>query len=81
MYFINVKMKKPSLCYCFTWIIFIELNFTVVFLVIRKTWEDQFDIHIWTMNSQYNQKPLYVAIFYFFIKTIPKILLAKFKDF
>ena len=42
MYFINVKMKKPSLCYCFTWIIFIELNFTVVFLVIRKTWEDRF---------------------------------------
>ena len=34
-------MKKPIL-YCFTWIVFIELNFTVAFLLIRKTWEDRF---------------------------------------
>ena len=39
MYFrVNSKMKKPMLC-CFTWIVFIELNFTVAFLLIRKTWE------------------------------------------
>ena len=30
MYFrVNLKMKKPTLCCCFTWIVFIELNFTV----------------------------------------------------
>ena len=34
-------MKKPKLC-CFTWIVFIELNFTVAFLLIRKTWDDRF---------------------------------------
>ena len=39
MYFrVNLKMKKPTLCCCFTWIVFIELNFTVAFLLIRKTW-------------------------------------------
>ena len=27
---------------CFTWIVFTELNFTVVSLLIRKTWDDQF---------------------------------------
>ena len=43
MYFrVNLKMKKPTLCYCFTWIVFIELNFTVEFLLIRKNWDDQF---------------------------------------
>ena len=26
----------------FSWIVFIELNFTVAFLLIRKTWDDQF---------------------------------------
>ena len=35
-------MKKPNLYYCFTWIVFLELNFTVVFLLIRKTWDDIF---------------------------------------
>ena len=41
MYFrLNLKMKKPMLCCCFTWIVFIELNFTVAFLLIRKTWDD-----------------------------------------
>ena len=35
-------MKKPTLCCCFTWIVFIELNFTVAFLLIRKTWDDRF---------------------------------------
>ena len=30
MYFrVNLKMKKPTLCCCFTWIVFIEINFTV----------------------------------------------------
>ena len=29
MYFrVNLKMKKPTLCCCFTWIVFIELNFS-----------------------------------------------------
>ena len=38
MYFrVNLKMKKPVLC-CFTWIVFIKLDFTVAFLLIRKTW-------------------------------------------
>ena len=35
-------MKKPTLCCNFTWIVFIELYFTVAFLLIRKTWEDHF---------------------------------------
>ena len=30
------------LCCCFTWIVFIKLNSTVVFLLIRKTWDDRF---------------------------------------
>ena len=43
MYFrVNLKMKKPTLCCCFSWIIFIELNLTVAFLLIRKTWDDRF---------------------------------------
>ena len=39
------------------------------------------DIPIWSIHSQHNQKLSYVAIFYFFIRTFPKTLLAKFKDF
>ena len=35
-------MKKPMLCCCFAWIVFIQLNFTVVFLLIRKTWNNGF---------------------------------------
>ena len=31
----TLKMEKPVLCGCFTWIVFIELNFTVAFLIIR----------------------------------------------
>ena len=45
MYFININIActlKPTLCCCFTWIVFIELNFTVAFLLIRKTWDDRF---------------------------------------
>ena len=43
MYFtVNLKMKKPTLCCYFPWILLIELNFTVEFLVIRKTWDDPF---------------------------------------
>ena len=34
-------MKKPICFRCFTWIVFIELNFTDPFLLIRKTWDDQ----------------------------------------
>ena len=41
MYFrVNLKMKKPTLL--FYMIVFIELNFAVTFLLIRKTWDDQF---------------------------------------
>ena len=39
---VNLKMKKPTLCCSFTLIVFIELNFTVAFLLITKTWNDQF---------------------------------------
>ena len=35
-------MRKPILCCWFTWILFIELNFTVAFLLIRKTWDGRF---------------------------------------
>ena len=39
MYFrVNLNMKNPTSCCCFTWIVFIELNFKVAFLLIRKTW-------------------------------------------
>ena len=52
MYFrVNLKMKKPTLCCCFTWIVFIELNFTVTFLLIRKTWDDQFASKVWGMGD------------------------------
>ena len=41
MYFrVNLRMKKPTFCCCFTWIVFIELNFTVAILLIKKTWDD-----------------------------------------
>ena len=30
------------LCHWFTWIAFIEHNFIVAFLLIRKTWDDRF---------------------------------------
>ena len=39
---VNLKMKKPTLFYCFKWIVFIELNFTISSLLIRKTWDDRF---------------------------------------
>ena len=43
MYFrLNLKIKKPMLCCCFTWIVFIELNFTVALLSIRENWDDAF---------------------------------------
>ena len=35
-------MKMPTLCCCFTWIVFIKRNFTVVYLLIRKAWADRF---------------------------------------
>ena len=39
MYFrVNMKMKKLRSCCCFTWIVFIKLNFAVALLLIRKTW-------------------------------------------
>ena len=34
-------MEKPKLCCCFTSIVFIELYSTVVFLLIRTTWDDR----------------------------------------
>ena len=43
MYFrVNLEMKKPMLSCCFTRIVFTELNFTVTFLLIRKTWDNGF---------------------------------------
>ena len=43
MYFrVNLKMKKPTPCCCFTWIVFIELNFMVAFLLLKKTKDDLF---------------------------------------
>ena len=43
---VNLKMK-PTLCCCFTWIAFIEHNnFTVAFLLIRKTWDGRFVCNI-----------------------------------
>ena len=33
---VNLKKEKP------TWIVFIELNFTVALLLTRKTWDDRF---------------------------------------
>ena len=39
---VNLKIKKPTLFCCFTWITFVELNFTVAFLFIRKTSDDRF---------------------------------------
>ena len=51
MYFrVNFKMKKPACC-CFTWIVFIEPNFTVAFLLIRKTWYDPGWITWWISLS------------------------------
>ena len=42
MYFrVNMKMKKLILCCCFTWIVFIKLNFTVTFLLIKTNWDDR----------------------------------------
>ena len=43
MYFrVNLKMRKPTLCCCFIWVAFIELNFIVACLLIRKTWDGRF---------------------------------------
>ena len=40
MYFkVNLKLKKPTLCCFFTWVVIIKLNFTVAFLLIRKMWD------------------------------------------
>ena len=38
---VNLKMKKPT-CSHFTRAVFIELYFTVAFLLIWKIWKDQF---------------------------------------
>ena len=43
MYFrVNLIIEKPTLCCCFTWIAFIELDFRAAFMLIRKTWDGQF---------------------------------------
>ena len=48
MYFrVNLKMKKPTLYCCFTWIVFIELNFTVAFLLIEETCDDRCAVKVW----------------------------------
>ena len=39
MYFININITNHA---CFTWIVVFEFNFTVTFLLIRKTWDDRF---------------------------------------
>ena len=50
MYLININItehvfwnelenEKANITLVFTWIVFIELNFTVAFLLIRKTWD------------------------------------------
>ena len=39
---VNLKMKKPTLSCCFKWILFIELDFKVAFLLINNTWDDWF---------------------------------------
>ena len=40
-------MKKVACC-CFTRIAFTDLNFTVAFLLIKKTWDGQFVISVHT---------------------------------
>ena len=43
MYFrVTLKIKGPKLCCCFIWIVFIKLNFTVAFLLTRKTCDGRF---------------------------------------
>ena len=43
MYFdVNLKMKKPTLYCCFILTVFIELNFTVGFLIIKENLDDRF---------------------------------------
>ena len=44
---VNLKMKKATLCCCCMWIVFIEINFTVAFLLIGKTWDDRFAGKVW----------------------------------
>ena len=43
MYFrANLKMKKPTLSCWFTWMVFGvfgKVNFTVTFLLLKKTWD------------------------------------------
>ena len=40
MYFrANLKMKNPTLSCWFTWVVFGKVNFTVTFLLIKKTWD------------------------------------------
>ena len=39
MYFrVSLIIEKPTLCCCFTWIAFIELDFRAAFMLISKTW-------------------------------------------
>ena len=40
---VNLKMKKANvMLLLFYIVVFIELNFTFAFLLIRKTWDDRF---------------------------------------
>ena len=59
MYFrVNLKMKKSTLC-CFAWIVFIELNFTVAFLLIRKIWDYQFSSKVGGWVNENLGLPIY----------------------
>ena len=44
----KLKNKKAILYCCFTWIVFIELDFKVAFLLRKKAWDDRFPV---TMGS------------------------------
>ena len=39
---VNLKIEKIILRCYFAWIVFIELDFTVAFMLIRKTWDGFF---------------------------------------
>ena len=42
----NLKMNKPRLYCYFTRMVLVELSFIVAFLLIRKTWDDQFAVKL-----------------------------------
>ena len=44
---VNLKIEKPTLCCYFTWIVFIKLDFTVVFMLIRRTYQFVGKENVW----------------------------------